>query len=68
MTKIDYLDNGIQRQFCNEETANNIAKLPVTGMDNRSNWYYFRLPDGDLIIGFYPQGDTYFSTENERTI
>lgn len=65
---IDYLEGDIQRQSCKEETAKRIANLPAHGSDNRSQWYYFRLPDGDLIMGFYPHGNTYFSTENERTI
>lgn len=27
--------------------------------DGRSNWMWLRLPNGDLILGVYPQGDTY---------
>ncbi len=33
--------------------------------DGRSEWRWFRLPNGDLILGVYPQGDTYFATESE---
>jgi hypothetical protein len=29
------------------------------GDDGRSQWCWFRLPNGDLIFGCYPQGDTY---------
>lgn len=25
----------------------------------RSEWYWFAMPNGDMAIGFYPQGDTY---------
>ena len=39
-----------------------------TQHDGRSKWMWIRLPDGDLILGVYPQGDTYFSTEKWRTI
>lgn len=27
--------------------------------DGRSNWVWVRLANGDLILGVYPQGDTY---------
>jgi len=29
------------------------------GFDGRSEWRWFRLPNGDLILGVFPQGDTY---------
>lgn len=29
---------------------------------------WFRLPDGTLIFGCFPQGDLYFQHESERTI
>lgn len=28
-------------------------------MDGRSNWLLFTLPNGDVIFGCYPEGDTY---------
>jgi hypothetical protein len=31
--------------------------------DTRSQVLMFRLPNGDLILGFYPQGDTYVEIE-----
>lgn len=31
--------------------------------DGRSNWVWVRLPNGDLILGVYPQGDTYEECE-----
>lgn len=36
--------------------------------DGRSRWYWFRLGNGDLILGFYPQGETYMATETMRSI
>lgn len=36
--------------------------------DGRSHWLWIRLPDGGLVLACYPQGDTYFSTEQWRTI
>ena len=31
--------------------------------DGRSQWVWVRLSNGDLILGVYPQGDTYFECE-----
>lgn len=33
--------------------------------DGRSDWMWFRLANGDLILGCYPSGDTYEETEND---
>lgn len=33
--------------------------------DGRSPWIWLRLPNGDLILGVFPQGDTYFAVEND---
>ncbi len=44
------------------EMAERIAALPV-GIDTRSEWTWFRLANGDLVLGFFPCGDTYFETE-----
>lgn len=35
------------------------------GQDGRSPWMWVRLPNGDLILGTFPQGDTYFSVEED---
>lgn len=31
--------------------------------DGRSEWLWIRLANGDLILGCYPQGETYFAVE-----
>ena len=31
--------------------------------DGRSEWVWVRLPNGDLVLGVFPRGDTYFSME-----
>ena len=36
--------------------------------DGRSQWVFLRLPNGDLVLAVYPQGDTYFATEDGREI
>jgi hypothetical protein len=36
------------------------------GYDGRSEWLWIRLANGDLILGVFPQGETYFATENDH--
>lgn len=36
-------------------------------LDGRSNWVWVRLQDGTLILGVFPQGDTYFATEKDHS-
>lgn len=33
--------------------------------DGRSPWMWIRLPSGDLILGVFPYGDTYFAVEED---
>lgn len=35
--------------------------------DGRSPWMWVRLPNGDLILGVYPQGDTYLAVEEDAS-
>lgn len=42
----------------------NEAADPPT--DGRSPFMWIRLPNGDLILGVFPYGDTYFATENDH--
>lgn len=53
------------------EAVLHVLSQPVETEDNhdgRSKWLWLRLPDGDLVLACYPQGDTYFATEHWRTI
>jgi hypothetical protein len=36
-----------------------------TSEDGRSQWVWVRLPNGDLILGVFPQGDTYLECEED---
>ena len=38
------------------------------GMDDRSEWLWVRFPNGDLMCGFFPHGDSYFEHEAERDV
>lgn len=33
----------------------------------RSQWVWVRLQNGDLILGCFPQDDTYFATEDDNS-
>ena len=33
--------------------------------DGRSEWVWLRLASGDLILGLFPKGDTYFAVEED---
>ena len=32
--------------------------------DGRSGWQWLRLANGDLMLGVFPRGETYFAVEN----
>jgi hypothetical protein len=44
------------------EIATKVISAPITD-DGRSNWKWFRLANGDLVLGCFPCGNTYFMTE-----
>lgn len=48
-----------------QEKVNFVLTQPTTGSNGRSEWVWVRLPNGDLILGVFPQGDTYFSVEDD---
>jgi len=63
--------NGYWQEPAPQEAVDYILKQPIQckgNNDGRSKWMWIRLPDGDLVLAVYPQGDTYFSTEHLRTI
>jgi len=38
-----------------------VLRADVSSMDGRSQWVWVRLADGTLILGVFPQGDTYIN-------
>lgn len=42
-----------------KKAVDSMLKADETSLDGRSNWLWFRLPDGDLIFGCFPEGDEY---------
>jgi hypothetical protein len=50
-----------------EESVNTVLNADENSDDGRSEWLWIRLPNGDLILGVVPQGDTYFATELDHS-
>lgn len=47
-----------------EAVALVMSKIPWDE-DGRSEWLWIRLENGDLILGVFPQGETYFAVEED---
>lgn len=59
---------GFRVQTAPQEAVDYVLKADPETLDGRSQWVWIRLSNGDLILGLFPQGDTYLSTEHWRTI
>lgn len=44
-------------------SVNEVISADPKSDDGRSPWMWIRLPNGDLILGVFPQGDTYSRME-----
>lgn len=51
---------GIARAEAKPGDVIHVLAQDTDGDDGRSDWEWFRLPNGDLILGCFPQGTTYF--------
>lgn len=49
------------------ESVSYVLAQDVDDEDGRSEWLWVRLANGDLILGVYPQADTYFATELDHS-
>lgn len=47
------------------ESVEKVLKASLFDEDGRSQFMWIRLANGDLILGVYPQGDTYFEVEED---
>lgn len=59
---------GYRVQDAPDEAVDIVVNATLETNDGRSQWVWIRLPDGDLVLAVYPQGDTYFATEHLRSI
>ncbi len=48
-----------------KESVNTVLNANPNCIDGRSNWVWVRLPNGDLVLGVFPQGGTYFAVEED---
>ena len=64
VTTLDY-DDGMQVLIhpATKEAVKTIMEAPLETGDGRSEWMFLRLPNGDLFLGVFPQGDTYLAVE-----
>ena len=46
-----------------QESVDLVMSAPEGGYDGRSEHVWLRLENGDLILGVFPRGDTYFAVE-----
>lgn len=61
----DHVFGEIQVHDFPEDIFRELLDRPVDEDDTRSQTLQIRLPNGDLILGFYPQGDSYIEIEGE---
>jgi len=47
------------------ESVKTVMEANPDSPDGRSQYVWIRLQNGDLILGVYPQGDTYFAVEED---
>jgi hypothetical protein len=46
-----------------QEDVDHVLAQSTEGGDGRSPWVWVRLCNGDLVLGVFPQGDTYMAME-----
>lgn len=46
-----------------KKSVKKVLAATTKGQNGRSNWVWVRLPNGDLILGVFPQGETYEAVE-----
>lgn len=59
---------GFWRQQAPREAVDFVLAASIGEDDGRSEWFFIRLPSGDLVLATYPHGDTYSATEAWRSI
>lgn len=46
-----------------DESVREVMAQAAGTDDGRSEWTWLRLPNGDLMLGVFPRGETYFAVE-----
>lgn len=55
----------IARQHPASQASVDLVLSQTESHDGRSGWLWLRLPNGDLILGVFPRGETYFAVEDD---
>lgn len=55
----------LHRHPASKAIANMVINTEQVTLDGRSEWLWIRLSNGDLILGCYPQGETYMACEED---
>lgn len=48
-----------------DESVHAVLNADPDDPDGRSQWLWVRLPNGDLVLGIFPQGETYMACEKD---
>lgn len=65
----DAADDHVTHIRCRRASVNSVKTVLTSeegSDDGRGPWIWFRLPNGSLIFGCFPNGDTYFATEDDH--
>lgn len=53
---------------CTDDEAKALLELSPNTGDTRSDFFWLRLPDGTLVLGVFPQGDTYLEVCGKHSV
>ena len=62
------IQGSIHMQDAPDEAVRIVLSTQPDDPEGRSQWLWVRFPNGDLMLGCFPQGDTYFATEKYRDL
>jgi hypothetical protein len=65
-TELQDQENYVKSYPASPESVGTVLDASVDDDDGRSQFMWVRLGNGDLILGVFPQGDTYFATEGDH--
>lgn len=55
----------VSRHPANPDYVKRVIDTETDTDEGRSEWFWIRLANGDLILGCYPQGETYLACEDD---
>ena len=55
----------VQFKNASPQAVKHVLAADESDPEGRSQWLWCRLPNGDVFLGVFPQGDTYLEHEEE---